>query len=661
MKTRMLLSIVFLLCASIILAQGSQVKGTIYEEDTGDPLPFVNVMLTRDTSTVSGSYTDFDGRFMMRGVPPGIYSLKASYVGYFNYTTDSLVVRKGNDTTLRISMKASSVTLECIEVMAYRVPLISRDQTTSGASVSSAGISSVRGSRASAVGGVDGVFVPDHTQVSDFSGLLTASELNDFSKWALWSEARDRQLGKYRGTWKLYPEERYQVQVTDKDGNPVINAKAVLPSNIGTEVWAARTDNTGKAELWDGLFEKGHKGKLQIEVIYEGQTYYYRHPHRYPEGINALQLPESYSYPDRVEIAFVVDATGSMTDEIKFLQSDLMDIMGKVRQSFPGLEIRLGSVFYRCLNNSYVTKTSPLSKDIGKAIDFVSKQRAGEGGPEAVEEALASAVDSLGWSDTARTRILFLVLDQQPLTKPDIIGKMNKYIIKAAEKGIRIVPVVASAEELYLAASMEYLMRSIALATNGTYVFLTDHSNIGNEHAKPVTDRFEVELLNSLLKRLIYQYCYVPSEEEAAALDTVFVSSKVVLATEILDSLKVKDEILPKTYMEYFHLNLVERQGETSQEEAENAAPEDEKGATVQDEIFMKIYPNPTTGKFRVQLYSKVNELYLFDLSGKLMMKIRSDRQEEVNVDISNFSSGLYFLKFSVDGQWYSGKVILNR
>lgn len=259
---------------------------------------------------------------------------------------------------------------------------------------------------------------------------------------------------------------------------------------------------------------------------------------------------------------------------------------------------------------------------------------------------------------------MFLVLDEQPLTGDEIIAKVRNYTIKAAGMGIRIVPVVASAETMGNAASLEYLMRSIALATNGTYVFLTDHSNIGNEHAEPVTDIYDVELLNSLLKRLIYQYCFVPGcdqyIENVADADTVFVSSKKVIAVEVLDSPRTKDEKTPRTYTEIFHLNLEEESGSVAASDTTNQTGQEVINER-DDEVSMKIYPNPTSGKFKVRIEGKIDELFLFDLSGKLLAKYKPAGSGETEIDISTFSTGIYFLKFRSGERWYSGKVILER
>ena len=75
-------------------------------------------------------------------------------------------------------------------------------------------------------------------------------------------------------------------------------------------------------------------------------------------------------------------------------------------------------------------------------------------------------------------------------------------IKKAQEKGIKIIPIVASGAD----KTVEYLMRYFSVSTNGTYVFLTDDSGIGNKHLKPTTADFKVEKLNNLIVRLINKY-----------------------------------------------------------------------------------------------------------------------------------------------------------
>ena len=50
------------------------------------------------------------------------------------------------------------------------------------------------------------------------------------------------------------------------------------------------------------------------------------------------------------------------------------------------------------------------------------------------------------------------------------------------------------------------MLRFFANATGGTYVFLTDHSGVGNSHIEASVGEYEVEQLNNLLIRLIEYY-----------------------------------------------------------------------------------------------------------------------------------------------------------
>lgn len=83
---------------------------------------------------------------------------------------------------------------------------------------------------------------------------------------------------------------------------------------------------------------------------------------------------------------------------------------------------------------------------------------------EAVEKAFEESVEHLEWSANARARILFLLLDAPPHAKSDVVNKMHLYIREAAQKGIRVVPIIASGDVSEGGSGLEYLMRSIALA-----------------------------------------------------------------------------------------------------------------------------------------------------------------------------------------------------
>jgi hypothetical protein len=109
---------------------------------------------------------------------------------------------------------------------------------------------------------------------------------------------------------------------------------------------------------------------------------------------------------------------------------------------------------------------------------------------------------------------MFFVLDAPPHTEREIKG-INEQITKtvkfASEKGIRIIPLASSGVD----TETEFLLRSWAVMTGGTYTFLTNHSGVGNDHLEPTIGEYEVEKLNDLMIRVINEYCGAyPADQE---------------------------------------------------------------------------------------------------------------------------------------------------
>ena len=226
------------------------------------------------------------------------------------------------------------------------------------------------------------------------AGKLTAGEVNDFTKWSLWPMVMDSTHKHFIRTWQIEPRQRYTVQVVNKYGYPIANYPVNLTDKHGNTVYQAITDNTGKAELWNGLFgTPADVDQPAWQTIVLDET--------------ECDLPQS------VDVLFVFDATGSMGDELRYLQAEMKDVISRASAATGGLAIRTGAVVYRDHGDEYITRISRLTDDIATTQTFIDKQHAAGGGdyPEAVPEALMAALNSAGWDDNARARIAFLILD----------------------------------------------------------------------------------------------------------------------------------------------------------------------------------------------------------------------------------------------------------
>ena len=319
------------------------------------------------------------------------------------------------------------------------------------------------------------------------AGMLTAGEVNDFTKWSLWPNILEKTHKPFADLWRIVPKERYTVSVTDQHGYPIANYPVQLTDRQGNTLFQAMTDNTGKAELWNGLTGE------QV-VVNKPQS--------------AIIVDDECDQSRDVDVLFVFDATGSMGDELRFLQEEMKDVITCASAATGGLNIRTGAVVYRDHSDAYLTRLSRLTDDISVTQAFIDKQEAQGGGDyeEAVPEALMAALNSAGFNEQARARIIFLILDAPCHEDSATIALLHDQVLTAAAMGVRIVPVVCSG----LQPSGEYLMRAIALATNGTSFFLTDDSGIGHEHLQPTTDSLQVEHLNDMMVRTIVAFSYMP-------------------------------------------------------------------------------------------------------------------------------------------------------
>jgi hypothetical protein len=289
-------------------------------------------------------------------------------------------------------------------------------------------------------------------------------------------------------------------------------------------------------------------------------------------------------------------------------------------------------MFYRCANNSYVTKRSDFTSDVNVTSDFIKANNAGEGGDEAVETAMDEAVNMLSWSKEARARIIFLVLDEPPGKSAAVIEKLQNAIRQAAEKGIRVIPVVCSGEGYDSAKNLEYLTRCFALATNGTYVFLTDHSGIGNAHTAPETDKYKVETLNDIMVRLLYQYTKVPSCKE-----DVLTTLKDTAFTTANDTLRIQTKLPVDTAVKTVTTPVKTAPG-------------------------LKYYPNPCSGPLYIEPEGEVTEVFLADINGKLVKRWEvKEKTNKLEVDLTEFSSGIYYIQIPNKDKWVTGKVVLLR
>ncbi len=338
---------------------------------------------------------------------------------------------------------------------------------------------------------------PEPDQLPE-AGQLTAAEWNDNANWGFFTNLVNTQLISFP-SYGIDPRFRTAVTVTNADGAAVPNAKVKLLDEKGNVLWSAVADKNGAAYLFG-------QGGVNVEVTSgdKTQTFEVKSSGGNEQSgemsgsseVTAVMEDSGKLYKE-TEIMFIVDTTGSMGDEMLFLQSEFSAITKAV-----GTEnIKYSVNFYRDEGDDYVVKTNPFTTDIGELQKLINAESADGGGdlPEAVAEALDESIVNMQWSDET-VKLAFLIFDAPPHEeKADMVAAAAK---AAAEKGVRIIPVVSSNAQ----RETELFGRAAAAVTGGTYVFLTDDSGIGDSHLEPIIGDYEVEKLYDLIIRVINDY-----------------------------------------------------------------------------------------------------------------------------------------------------------
>jgi hypothetical protein len=206
----------------------------------------------------------------------------------------------------------------------------------------------------------------------------------------------------------------------------------------------------------------------------------------------------------RLDVAIVIDTTGSMGDEAEYLKAEFENISGAIGSQFPNADQHWALVAYRDRpdtdpGDDYVTKQWDFTGDLSSFNGSLGSISAGGGGDyeEAPELGLA-AMNQLAWrSDADVARLAFWIGDAPQHESRG--SDMGQALADARAKNVHVYPVAASGTNELL----EVTMRSAAQLTGGRYLFLTDDSGIGGTHEVPSIPCYFVTKLAKAIVRMV--------------------------------------------------------------------------------------------------------------------------------------------------------------
>ncbi|NUQ81928.1 MAG: TonB-dependent receptor [Bacteroidetes bacterium] len=126
--------------SSPVFAQTGKIAGKITDQQSGEELIGASVLVV---GTSLGAATDFEGNYNILNVPPGVYTLRVSYVGYSSKTISNVRVSIGLTARIDVQLSAEVLALEGEILITAERPLVQKDLTASTAIVSGDQISAL--------------------------------------------------------------------------------------------------------------------------------------------------------------------------------------------------------------------------------------------------------------------------------------------------------------------------------------------------------------------------------------------------------------------------------------------------------------------------------------------------------------------------------------
>lgn len=203
---------------------------------------------------------------------------------------------------------------------------------------------------------------------------------------------------------------------------------------------------------------------------------------------------------DTVEVAFVLDTTGSMAGLIEGAKRKIWSIANTIVDINPNADIRMALVAYRDVGDEYVTRTYDMSDDIQGLYGNLLSLRAAGGGdtPESVNKALDLAVDKIEWEDGNNVRrIVFLVGDAPPHMDYDNGPKYPDVLHQAVRQNI-----VVHAVQAGRSSKTRKVWQDIAKRGGGDYIAIPQDGGQIAEIETPYDDQI-IQLQQRLNKTVV--------------------------------------------------------------------------------------------------------------------------------------------------------------
>ncbi|MDG1297126.1 MAG: TonB-dependent receptor, partial [Saprospiraceae bacterium] len=114
----------FMIVSSGLFAQSGVIEGSTVNKFNNEPLPFVTLLVI---GTDNGVVSDIDGNYKIEGLSPGLYDIRASFVGFDELTVFEIQVTNSKPTVVNFELVERSTSLD--EVVVTASPFVKTEES----------------------------------------------------------------------------------------------------------------------------------------------------------------------------------------------------------------------------------------------------------------------------------------------------------------------------------------------------------------------------------------------------------------------------------------------------------------------------------------------------------------------------------------------------
>ena len=351
-------------------------------------------------------------------------------------------------------------------------------------------------------------------------------------------------LEKFKGVahMPIDVRERIILKVKDVNGKSIPNARVSIYHG-NDKIEAGKSFADGTYLFFPSVYKKKFM-KFRADIIYgqDQTTVVFKRDGRRQIEVH-MQSERQISSGVPLDIAFILDTTGSMGEEINRLKKTIEIINLNLSSLSSRPNVRFGMVLYRDRRDDYVTSVVPLTMNLDDFTQKLQTVYAGGGGDnlEDLQSALHDALKKIEWNPDG-IRIGFVVTDAPPHLDYNQDYSYVRAAADAKSAGIKLFTIGTGG----LDVAGEYVLRQISQFTYAKYIFLTYGESGESEGGRPGSvshhtgANYQTDKLEAIIIRI--------AKEEISHLT----GQPVTQGEEYFQALKIDDESSEKTLQMLF-------------------------------------------------------------------------------------------------------------